>query len=692
MSYPFLLYNGVYIKRTVLIPDYNNIYHFLLIGVAVNHAFKIIIPGEIISVTPFNKEFIVETTAGKQNLNSENIVHKLFQIVKPIILGSETLEELFKLFFEHKFYKELIFVCVDYCNKIGFCTTSNTVNDIIFNSNNHIDSVYWKIQKLKLESCKPKYHEQVLECLFNKKHCIVTGGTGTGKTVMIPKLFWYYNRIIELTLKSSKTKTVIAFPRKSLAVVNFKSYIVSLGYKKDIDNIDNINGTEFNLMVGYKDNEKILDLKNTNVKEPSCVIGTSESLFNEENIKILIIDEFHEHDIKSDFLFSINKKTNCQFIIVTATPSDEDILLFKKFFPNHYSIHIEALLSFPIKETIVEINTKDKIYVKIKDIMRTINLKKFESILVFLPTVKEVIKFAESEKDNYEDVFTYYGDVSVINKEIIESKEPEGKKTLIVATSAAESSITFRNLTYVIDSGLEIKIIMSYEKNLISIPTRQFISYQQYQQRRGRSGRTKEGIFYSLYNPITLNKIPMTIFDFGNPFSYILIALTFDLVIDDLFMIFTEERRKKLEKFAFIISSYLGSDILPQLLNRNNPRAVLLKKEDLLFYSIIEWPEQITYFNNINIPIEDKQNYLILWDKTKTVNELHQAWMNIIYKTNVPSKQVIFTDENKYIFVNDNKPFTIQNYKRFMTIGSFEEFFIVSKIYKMISSLFVLGK
>ena len=86
-------------------------------------------------------------------------------------------------------------------------------------------------------------------------------------------------------------------------------------------------------------------------------------------------------------------------------------------------------------------------------------------------------------------------------------KGPWGRK-IVLSTPIAESSLTIKGLTYVIDSGLEIKVKYDGESDLTHIGT-EYTSKAQAAQRWGRVGRTEPGVAIRLYDKETFkNEFP----------------------------------------------------------------------------------------------------------------------------------------------------------------------------------------
>lgn len=537
-------------------------------------------------------------------------------------------------------YYVLLSLTIDYCVIIGVLTTTN-VNLKYRENDGFIDSSHWKVNSRRSDANNPKYHLEVIEVIKNKNPCIVTGGTGTGKTLVIPKLIYYYYRIytsdIYFQTNIYSPDMIIAFPRKFLAGDNYSKYNSNLGYEVllKFDKITKVRTIDDK----FKEDSPLILLAGgertsaTNPPKPNFVIGTSESLYRfADTTTLAIVDEFHEHDLRSDILFAILKKKNAQLIIITATPSANDVKLFPKFLPNSNRINIVA-------KTPLEVNTiirpydslKKKDYInKVKDIINSVAFKISygQGILVFLPRIIDTERLATVMKDILKDfdILTFYSSNSKDNGNLIQTIE-DSSKLLIIATQAAESSITFPTLVYVIDTGLEIMINVEPTKDIRSYnskPVLQYINKYQYLQRKGRVGRTANGSVILLYDPSKLTEITKTILD-DNLTSLVILMIKYNLTLDDLFVTPTDAQLTLYKKALSIVTS---SKINISLI-------------DLSYLKNIYWIETIIYLSTSYITKSDKDLYLKLWD-SEEYNNYNSIYNNIAIKSSVPKRRLLY--------------------------------------------------
>ena len=74
----------------------------------------------------------------------------------------------------------------------------------------------------------------------------------------------------------------------------------------------------------------------------------------------------------------------------------------------------------------------------------------------------------------------------------------------MISTKIAESSLTINGVTVVIDTGLAKEAIYDPIKKITTLDS-DYISKAQAVQRRGRAGRTSEGICYRIYSEEDFN-------------------------------------------------------------------------------------------------------------------------------------------------------------------------------------------
>ncbi|XP_051147051.1 DExH-box ATP-dependent RNA helicase DExH7, chloroplastic isoform X2 [Andrographis paniculata] len=127
------------------------------------------------------------------------------------------------------------------------------------------------------------------------------------------------------------------------------------------------------------------------------------------------------------------------------------------------------------------------------------------AILVFLPGVAEinllVDKLAASRRfggSSSEWLLPLHSSIAPEDQKKVFQKPPNNIRKVIVATNIAETSITIDDIVYVVDCGKHKENRYNPHKKLSSM-VEDWISQANARQRRGRAGRVKPGLCFSLY-------------------------------------------------------------------------------------------------------------------------------------------------------------------------------------------------
>ncbi|ATZ80349.1 putative ATP-dependent RNA helicase [Bodo saltans virus] len=328
---------------------------------------------------------------------------------------------------------------------------------------------------------------------------LVISGTGSGKTVLIPKYtlhsFNYDCKIAIILPKQILAKSSAEFAAKTLDV-------------------------ELGKEVGYKHRgEKNYDKDITKLLYTTD--GTLVSmLLNDPDLKdynAVIIDEAHERRTQTDFLLYLlkqicMKRKDFKLIIMSAT-IDETI--FSEYFRGlkYTSINISGKTNFPISHIYLQTHVDKNNYIEegIKQIKEIINTTTDGDILFFVPNVAETFNSCHKITDNNNFCIEVYAGMSLekeklaVDKDLYKTKFNK-KRKIIIATNVAESSLTIDGIKYVIDSGYEN--FSYYNPNINSkVIEKRMVSQAQIKQRCGRTGRTSHGICYHLYSSGNYEKL-----------------------------------------------------------------------------------------------------------------------------------------------------------------------------------------
>jgi len=394
-------------------------------------------------------------------------------------------------------------------NNVGildpFGDNLNPINEKKFTSNYKNLAKFW--------SELPAYDsvKKVIRTIIDNDIILISSGTGSGKTVLVPKYALHANgykgNIVVTLPKKIITKKAAEFAAKTLDVKLGKE----VGYQFRGDN----KKSKDTILLYSTDGSIISQLK-------------SDPLL--KKIDIIIIDEAHERKIQIDLLLfllknsiKIRKEKNMKplkLIIMSATINVE---LFRNYYSDFKfnSLFLSGTPNFPIDSIYLQnsLNIKNNEYIDkgkeiINNIVNNINNKKSTNnidfiegdILFFVCTVAECdsisLELSESLKDCF--VMPLYSnfnkdlEIYISSPDKFKELNKNFKRRIFISTNVAESSLTIDGIVYVIDSGLELSVKFDPTKN-INIMTKHFITNAQMTQRQGRAGRTKPGICYHLY-------------------------------------------------------------------------------------------------------------------------------------------------------------------------------------------------
>lgn len=351
--------------------------------------------------------------------------------------------------------------------------------------------------------------KNIAESIQKNDVILIISGTGSGKSVVFPKLCLHVNGYKGLVVMTLPKKIIT----KSAAEFSAKTLDVELGEQ-----------------VGYafrgdsaKSNETLLLY---------CTDGLLVAMMKSDpiikNIDILIIDEAHERKVQIDLLLylvrnaiKMRKERNMKplkLVIMSATINENIFRAYYRDFAYDY-LFLSGTPNYPIESIYLEapLNIKSNQYLEegqnvILNIVKKIisGDKKFPEgdILFFVCTISEcekmTLKIAELVKDAF--VMALYSGFDselepyISNPEKYKELNYNYKRRIFVSTNVAESSLTIDGIGYVVDSGLQMGVRYDPIKKC-NIMEKTIITKAQISQRKGRAGRTKAGTCYHLYTP-----------------------------------------------------------------------------------------------------------------------------------------------------------------------------------------------
>lgn len=371
---------------------------------------------------------------------------------------------------------------------------TNPLNNNPFSPNYTKYSPFW--------SSLPAYEHanSFLKSLEKNDVILVISGTGSGKTVLIPRFCLHFNNY--------KGKTIITLPKKIITKKAAEFMALTL----------DVNLGE---QVGYQFRGENKKSDNTNLlySTDGSIISMLKKDIVLKDYDIVIIDEAHERKVNIDLLLYLLRKgmterkkqkiKQLKLIIMSATINES---IFRNYFKqfNYDFKFLSGKPNFPIDSIYLNnsiLNKQNLYIIKGIELINQIH-NKYPSgdILFFVTSISECkniyYKLSKSIKNAF--IMPLYSGISKDNEEFISNinkyKELNSSfiRRIFISTNVAESSLTIDGIIYVIDSGLELNVFYN-PKLKCNIMTKTLITKAQISQRKGRAGRTNHGTCYHLY-------------------------------------------------------------------------------------------------------------------------------------------------------------------------------------------------
>lgn len=376
-------------------------------------------------------------------------------------------------------------------------TNKNPITDLDYTDNFRELAKSWS----KLPAYKNA--KKIIQSLKKHQVFLVISGTGSGKTVLMPKFLLHsfdYKKRIAITLP------------KQILTENMASYA------------SNILDVQLGKQVSYKYQGSPKKMYNDKSNLLYTTDGTIvQKLMSDPELKDfdgVIIDEAHERKVQIDIMLLLlknvlKKRPDFKLIIMSATINAKIFEnYFKKF--DFKKIELGGETNYPIESIYLDKPIKQSEYLdKGVDIIKKIlQQDKVDNILFFVTSSNEafdVCKKINKIKSQFKPICVELFANMPKTREFIaidinEYKNQGHNVKIIVSTNVAESSLTVKGITYVIDGGYEL--LSSYLPKMRAKKLElQMTSQAQILQRKGRTGRTGPGICYHLYTKKEFDKL-----------------------------------------------------------------------------------------------------------------------------------------------------------------------------------------
>ncbi|MEU2993632.1 ATP-dependent RNA helicase HrpA [Streptomyces griseoincarnatus] len=333
----------------------------------------------------------------------------------------------------------------------------------------------------------------IAEAIRDHQVVIVAGETGSGKTTQIPKICMELGRGVRGMIGHTQPRRIAA---RTVA-------------ERVAEELDTPLGEAVGWKVRFTDQ---VDPEATFVKLMTDGILLAEIQTDRElrAYDTIIIDEAHERSLNIDFLLGylaqlLPKRPDLKVVITSATIDPER---FSRHFDDAPIIEVSGR-TYPVEvryrplleENPDEADDADRDQITaITDAVEELMAEGPGDILVFLSGEREIRDTADAlNKKRYRstEVLPLYARLSHAEQHRV--FQQHGGRRIVLATNVAETSLTVPGIKYVIDPGFARISRYSHRTKVQRLPIEP-VSQASANQRKGRCGRTSDGICIRLYS------------------------------------------------------------------------------------------------------------------------------------------------------------------------------------------------
>lgn len=335
--------------------------------------------------------------------------------------------------------------------------------------------------------------DEIAEAIRDHQVVVIAGETGSGKTTQIPKICLELGRGVRGMIGHTQPRRIAARTVAERVAEELRTPLgEAVGWKVRFTDQVDPDATFIKLMT-----DGIL----------LAEIQTDRELRAYDTI---IIDEAHERSLNIDFLLGylaqlLPRRPDLKVVITSATIDPER---FSRHFGNAPVIEVSGR-TYPVEvryRPLLEEGPdagddadRDQI-TAIIDAVEELMAEGPGDILVFLSGEREIRDTADAlnkKRYRFTEVLPLYARLSHAEQHRV--FQPHTGRRIVLATNVAETSLTVPGIKYVIDPGFARISRYSHRTKVQRLPIEP-ISQASANQRKGRCGRTSDGICIRLYS------------------------------------------------------------------------------------------------------------------------------------------------------------------------------------------------
>ncbi|MEV0291498.1 MULTISPECIES: ATP-dependent RNA helicase HrpA [unclassified Kribbella] len=343
--------------------------------------------------------------------------------------------------------------------------------------------------------------DEIADAIRAHQVVVIAGETGSGKTTQIPKICLELGRGVHGMIGHTQ-------PRR-------------LAARTVAERIAEELGTELGETIGFavRFTDKVSERSLVKLMTDGILLNELQRDRDLTRYDTLIIDEAHERSLNIDFILGylkqlLPRRPDLKVIITSATIDPER---FAEHFADSQGTPAPIVevsgRTYPVEVRYRPINDPDDPSTIERDqtqaILDAVDELEYEAsgdVLVFLSGEREIRDTADALNDKYAAQRGRPGAVEVLplyarlsNAEQHRVFQPHSGRRIVLATNVAETSLTVPGIKYVIDPGTARISRYSHRTKVQHLPIEP-VSQASANQRKGRCGRTSDGICIRLYS------------------------------------------------------------------------------------------------------------------------------------------------------------------------------------------------
>ncbi|MCM3265869.1 ATP-dependent RNA helicase HrpA [Streptomyces thermoviolaceus] len=332
--------------------------------------------------------------------------------------------------------------------------------------------------------------DEIAQAIRDHQVVVIAGETGSGKTTQIPKICLELGRGVRGMIGHTQPRRIAA---RTVA-------------ERVAEELETPLGDAVGWKVRFTDQ---VDPQATFIKLMTDGILLAE-IQNDRELRAydtIIIDEAHERSLNIDFLLGylaqlLPRRPDLKVVITSATIDPER---FSRHFGDAPIIEVSGR-TYPVEvryRPLLEEGSEDADRDQITAIIDAVEELMAEGpgdILVFLSGEREIRDTADAlnkKQYRFTEVLPLYARLSHAEQHRV--FQPHTGRRIVLATNVAETSLTVPGIKYVIDPGFARISRYSHRTKVQRLPIEP-ISQASANQRKGRCGRTSDGICIRLYS------------------------------------------------------------------------------------------------------------------------------------------------------------------------------------------------